>query len=1125
MVTAMAGGGAPSRFRRARSLGRVLWGEVHLAEQTGEGGVVKRVRVWGVRPELCRQAAALAMLEEDLQRAGKLSPYAIAQLLDVWREDGAEGGLWFATEHLEGLTLREAMSEAFFKGRDLSAVAVAAIALEVARALEYAHDRTSRARGLVHGDLRPEYVLLGLEGGVKLVGFGLARFLQAVYPSGEWCHWKGACYQPPERLEGEPESAGADLYALGLLILEALCYEPELSGEGLEELRARLEAGAPVESAGGDPLPPDLARVVARACASRPRERYLTATQMATDLHLLLLERRVVRPTASVVREVVADLAPPPDRERTLTNLSAQVVDPDRGGDRVTLPDLPLVGREAVLEQISRALERAAAGHGQVIAIRGEAGMGRTRILNEVALRLAGAGHGHAWIQVASSQLDQGAPYSGALKLLAAAMGLKPDADLVRVGEEAHRLRALGVEPDAVAAVRAVLGLEPARDPLRLGGLIGEAVYKSVASLAWEQATVVAWDDLQWIDQASLGCVLDLLSRFEVLPAVALLTVTRDLRAPWSLPEGSALIDLGPLEPADCERIVVQMGWGRAVDPALLGRLVAHTGGCPQRLVETVDLLSGEDRLEVVEGAARLRGDPEGRLPRLEDSIREHVSALDDDSALVAVTAAVAGPALDPALVSAATGIPADVVLRLLDELSDVGGLLRRTGRGFEVRNDRVCAAAIAAVGPGLALTARQWMARAILAREGEPAPGLDDHAAALLAETGDARGAAVVLAGAARRQESRGDLRGAAERYARALQLSRSSPGALAPHDELELCMAAGRVSVHSLSLDLGEWVVHRAIEIADALADARAAAEARVLLCRLLTRKGQLPSALDRVREAMPLARRSGDPLTFAQVSAAVAECYQQNGNFGPDMEYLEAALRIATDTGDLERIGEYLQLAVIHALGVGEYARTRELIERARGIARDRNDPLLSCQLLKAEGVLERFGGDNEKALRINLEGVALAHAQGLEEQEIIMLHNCGDNHLALERQREALYFYSESLRRSSATHYDRLTEANSMFVGFLEITFLGVESGFDRLMAAVSSAERSSRFWNLTQGHRLLGQAHLLASGNRESAVYHLREAVRIAERTGVRFFIEQASRWLAQALQRPEPADS
>lgn len=1115
-------GGPPARFNTVRRLATVFWGDVHLAEQVGDGGVHKKVRIWTVRPDLCRDPEAIEFLREDLQRAGKLSPYSIAQILDVW--EGGDGGpaertVSFATEHLEGLTLREALDEAFYNDLDFQLPVIVAVALEVARALEYAHDRHSKARGLVHGDLRPELVLIGLEGAVKVAGFGLSRFLKRANPNGEWCTWKQRCYQPPEGMRPGVENPRADLCSLGLMILEALCSRPDLTGDELREILSRLESGTKMTMSCGQEVPTDVAQVILRACSAKRGDRYLSATQMATDLHLLLLERRHVRPTAAIVKEAAEELVPGPDREKTLTDLSASILDQEplseeSTSERITLSDLPLVGRENVLEQIAQVLEETAAGVGQVIVLRGEPGVGRTRILSEVAVRLAASARKHAWLHIASSRAEHEVQFSGVLRLLASTMGLRWDVDLVTVGQEAERLRAHGVGSEAISAVRAVVGLEAPPERSRLAAMISEAVIRCVHSLSWEQATVVAWDDLQWADHASLGCILELLTRFSDMPAMALVTIERAFKPPWALPEGSKLVELGPLSSDECEQFVVQMGWGQQVDATLLERLVSHTGGNPQHLEEVVDLLSESERLEIIDGRLTILGAPDTPLPRLEDGIIARLRALDEDATFVAVTAAVAGPALTMKLLSTATGIPVDKVEEILDELADVRGIVKRTRNGYDLRNDRVRETLIAAVDPGLVRNARRWMAQAIIETWDRPSDSLDDHVATLLSKSGDQKGAVEVLISAAHRQEERGDLRGAAERYARSLQMHRAT-GQMSPAEELHLCMATGRTSVHSLSLELGEWALHRAVELADLERNPHAGAEARVLLCRLLTRMGQLDTALERAREAVPLARRSDDRLMVAQVCAAIAENYQQQGDFGHDMDPLESALEIASEIGDVRRVGEYLQLAVVHAVGVGEYDRTRELLEQAQTIARENSDPLLACQLQKVEALLKRFSGDNEGALKINLKGVAMAHAHGLKEQEIIMLHNCGDNHLFMGREREALYFYSESLRRSKAARYDRLTEANEMFVGFLEVTYLGVETGLDKLRAAISSAERQGRLWNLNQGHRLLGQA-LMAMDNVESAVYHLREALRLAQETGVMFFIEQAASWLERA---------
>jgi tetratricopeptide (TPR) repeat protein len=175
-------------------------------------------------------------------------------------------------------------------------------------------------------------------------------------------------------------------------------------------------------------------------------------------------------------------------------------------------------------------------------------------------------------------------------------------------------------------------------------------------------------------------------------------------------------------------------------------------------------------------------------------------------------------------------------------------------------------------------------------------------------------------------------------------------------------------------------------------------------------------------------------------------------------------------------------------------------------------------LTCQLLKAEGLMLFFSGDHQGALKVNLEGVALAHSHGLAEPEIIMLHNCGDAYLVLEREREALYFYSESLRRARLARFDRLTETNELYLGFLEARHLGLETGLERIKAALENAERVNRVWNMTQGNLLLGRA-LLQRGELVKAREHLDEAVNLARKSGVRFFIVETQHWQEIAASR------
>ena len=144
-----------------------------------------------------------------------------------------------------------------------------------------------------------------------------------------------------------------------------------------------------------------------------------------------------------------------------------------------------------------------------------------------------------------------------------------------------------------------------------------------------------------------------------------------------------------------------------------------------------------------------------------------------------------------------------------------------------------------------------------------------------------------------------------------------------------------------------------------------------------------------------------------------------------------------------------------------------------------------------------------------------GAEQARRQGLLEMEIVMLHNAGDDHLFMGNMREAYYYFNESLRRSRAARFDRLTEANEMFTGFIEAAHFGAPAGLAALRTAIDTSRSRGRLWNLTQGHQLLGRA-LLALGDVEGSVAQLSEAVRVGEQSGIRFFTDQARKWLVCA---------
>jgi tetratricopeptide (TPR) repeat protein len=1115
------------RYRIVSGATPLFHADLYVAEWSGVEGFVKQFTLWQVRPELCHDDAIAHTLIEDMRRAAAIPVGTASPILDVWR---TASDVLIATGFSSGRTLSDVLEGAGGADRPEARVSLfLPILLEVGRALEQAHILHAGEGPIVHGDLRPDFVKLGFDGTVTVSGFGFVRFLPAVSPDGLWSTFRGRCYQPRERHEGGDPDVRSDVFALGAMIAEAISGIPPYGTDDPDHILSLVHAGAPaVTAAARRALPPEILALVDRACADAPGDRHPSAEELVADLHRLVLRSGLRGPTAASVKRSlelcsesglaeeatdqiqIAPSAPAstPFEESGETHLA--------GGGGESRPRGPGSGRAEIRDRALDLVAGTSGGRGKALLVVGAPGMGRTHLLAEVASALRASGHGASWLHLEAQPGDRETRYWAALRLLASAVGLGGEPDSRRLASETDRLRLLGLSEAAMEALRGLLGVGPAPEPSRIPGLIGQAVVRCVSALSWEQTTVVCWDNLENIDPGSLGCLAELLSTLATTPTVVLLTAPPGLALPF--PRSAVeTVELAPLSPDEAEAaLLAQLPEAREVDAALRDLLLSRSGGNPSLLEEQTLLLRETGRIAIASGLASLA--TEGVVPVgvLEKALRHQLLALEDGERALVVAAVLAGPVPNLRTLASALDEPEDAVERGLARISEAHWIFRKVRLGLSARAP-LGRAILEAADPDLVARLGGRVARAIWSSWDEVDCGAAEHAATLLARSGDRRTASHVLAEIARVQERRGDPAGAARRYAEALGLVRSD-GSQGVETELDLCLSAGRAALSGLLLDEGTASLSQAIGIADRSSSTGAATEARILLGQLLAREGRLAEAVERILEAVAIAREAGDLGALARAYGAVAETYHQWGQFGEAQPYVEAALRTANEAGDPRRLGEHLHLAVNHAVGVGHDERTWRLLRRAREIAEGSGSPLLLCQLARAEGLLHFFGGDPRAALEVNSRGIELARHHGIAELEIVILHNAGDNHVALGNMDEALYFFHESLRRSQASRYDRLTEANEMFIGFIEASCHDLESGFDRLRRAIRRGERAGRDWNLTQGHQLLGRA-LLARGEIEGAVEHLEEAVQIGGRAGLKYFTEEARRWLGDARSR------
>ncbi|MDQ1444319.1 MAG: eukaryotic-like serine/threonine-protein kinase [Acidimicrobiaceae bacterium] len=268
--------------RIADHVGRVLGGRYRLLAPIGTGGSAhvylaedstlrRRVAVKLLHAALADDESFLRRFRAEAQAAAALNHPNIMRVFD-WGED--EDGPYLVLEYLSGGSLRDVLD----RGRRLTPAQAASVGGQAAKALDYAH-----RRGLVHRDIKPANLLFDEEGRLCIADFGVARALaEATWTEPAGSMVGTARYAAPEQAKGGSLDGKADVYALGLVLIEAVTGEvPFQADTTLATLMARVDTPvvappelgplAPMVEAAGRPVPserPDAADFARQAEAA-----------------------------------------------------------------------------------------------------------------------------------------------------------------------------------------------------------------------------------------------------------------------------------------------------------------------------------------------------------------------------------------------------------------------------------------------------------------------------------------------------------------------------------------------------------------------------------------------------------------------------------------------------------------------------------------------------------------------------------------------------------------------------------------------------------------------------------------------------------------------------------------
>lgn len=254
-------------FGPYRILRHIAAGSVGVVYEAEDPALDKLVAVKFL-PEVVRRAVeGNDGLFADARAASALGHANIARVYDVGRSGGA---CWFGMDLLQP---RSAAGYLRDKGR-LSWTEATAVAVDCCAALEAAH-----AADILHRDVKPANVLCSDEGVVQLVDFGLAR----EFPRRGATDRSVSPYASPEQLTSEPLDALSDVYSLGATYYALLTGDPPPAADAPPDPRDVVPE-----------VPEACARIIARAMAKDPAERYRSARELRADLDAAL------RPAAAI---------------------------------------------------------------------------------------------------------------------------------------------------------------------------------------------------------------------------------------------------------------------------------------------------------------------------------------------------------------------------------------------------------------------------------------------------------------------------------------------------------------------------------------------------------------------------------------------------------------------------------------------------------------------------------------------------------------------------------------------------------------------------------------------------------------------------------------------------------
>jgi serine/threonine-protein kinase len=282
------------RYQLIRKLATGGMGQIFLARQSGPVGFQKLLVVKRILPHLSEEEEFIKMFFDEARIAALLNHPNIAQLFDVGEVDGI---FFIAMEYVHGESVRQLNARANAERGGLPLGLKCRILADAAAGLDYAHrakSNSGRPLGLIHRDVSPQNVLVGFNGSVKLIDFGVAKATNKISQTVAGAIKGKYPYMSPEQARGEELDPRSDVFGLGIVLYELLTSSRLFKREtDHATLKAVVGAKVAPPSALVDGVKKALDAIVLKALARKREDRFQSAGELQLALEEFLIQNRL----------------------------------------------------------------------------------------------------------------------------------------------------------------------------------------------------------------------------------------------------------------------------------------------------------------------------------------------------------------------------------------------------------------------------------------------------------------------------------------------------------------------------------------------------------------------------------------------------------------------------------------------------------------------------------------------------------------------------------------------------------------------------------------------------------------------------------------------------------------